>query len=93
MAVNDPTTNFGWNLPQDQGDPGVWGALLNKIFGEDAGAVPGIDKVVNDVKTTADAALARAGGNMSGRVDVETAAWDLVNLGSMSGAVDLDLEV
>ena len=90
MAVNDPTTNFGWNLPTDQGDSGVWGTLLNSIFGEDAGGSPGIDKVVNDIKTTADAALPKAGGVLTGQVENKTDRYVTVDKGSISGAQSLD---
>lgn len=92
MAFSDPTPNFGWALPDVSGDTDAWGTLLNEIFGGDS-PVDGIDTVLNDVKTTADAALARAGGDMSGRVNVNVADWDLTDLGAaVSGTTDLDLD-
>ena len=93
MAVNDPTTNFGWNLPTDQGDAGVWGALLNTLFGEDGGTgVKGIDEIVNEIKTTADAALARTGGVLTGQVENKTDRYVTINKGSISGAQTLDYD-
>lgn len=93
MAINDPTTNFGWNLPNVGGDTDAWGDILNELIGGDGvgGNDEGIDKVLGDVKTTADAALPKAGGVMTGRVDMHSAAWDLVDLGSISSPTDLDL--
>lgn len=90
MAIQDPTTNFGWDLPTVGGSTGSWGTELNTIFGDD---VTGIDKVVGDIKTTADAALARAGGTMTGRLKAKTSDHALVAQGeTMSGTETLDLD-
>jgi len=90
MAINDPTTNYGWNIPTDQGDPGAWGALLNAIFGEDGGANPGIDKILKDVSNVADAALPKAGGVLTGQVENTTDRYVTIDKGSISGAQSLD---
>lgn len=87
MAYNDPTTNYGWDLPTEDGDAGSWGNKLNEIFGN---ATTGIDKKLKDVSDVANAALPKAGGAMTGRVDIKNEAYTLVNKGSMSGAVQLD---
>lgn len=50
MAVNDPTTHFGWLLPDTGGDIGAWGGLLNAIFGEDTGPPLGIDGVLKNIE-------------------------------------------
>lgn len=94
MTVQNPSTNFGWDLPVDGASSGVWGPLLNAIFAEDsdAGALDfGIDKVVGDIKTTADAALARGGGVMTGEIDLLTERYTLVTTAT-SGTVTLDME-
>lgn len=88
MAVQDPTTNFAWALPDVGGDSGAWGTLLNTIIGDD---VTGIDKVVNDVKTTADAALPKAGGTMTGELKLLTERFTAVDSAD-SGTVTLDLD-
>jgi hypothetical protein len=88
MAVQDPTTNYAWALPDVNGDSGAWGGMLRTIIGDDA---VGLDAVVKAISIVANAALPKAGGAMTGRVDVKTEAYTLVNKGSMSGAVTLDL--
>lgn len=34
MAVNDPTTNYGWDLPDDAADLDAWGDILNQDIGD-----------------------------------------------------------
>ena len=49
MAVQDPTANYGWLLPDVGGDIGSWGGILNSVFGEDDATAPlvlGIDGVI-----------------------------------------------
>lgn len=88
MAVQDPTTNFDWALPDVGGDTGAWGGLLRTIIGDD---VVGIDKVLNDVKTTADAAMPVEGGAFTGLVTVGEDIYTTVDLGNLSGPVSIDL--
>ena len=69
MAAPTTSANFSWLLPTEGASSGVWDTFLNDVVsGTTANSDPfdGIDKVVGDIKTTADAALARAGGSMSG---------------------------
>ena len=47
MATQDPTTNYGWDLPTVGGDTGAWGTKLNSIIGDDA---TGIDAVIGDIE-------------------------------------------
>lgn len=95
MAVQNPTTNFSWDLPTEGGSSGTWDTLLNSIFGEDsdAGALDfGIDSVVGTIQTTANAALSRAGGDMTGEIDVLTERYASVSL-SGTGTQTCDLDV
>lgn len=96
MAVTDPTTNFGWDLPADGGADGAWGAVLREIFGgDDAGIVPNgsIDSILGAVQTTANAAMPKAGGIFTGEIDIFTARYEAVNLGAtLSGGVAIDLD-
>lgn len=81
-----PTTaNFGWTTPVDGGSPGVWGALLNTVFDD-------IDSDLNTVKTTADAAMPKAGGAFTGNVDHVTGTMTVSDLGSGNGAQTVDLD-
>ena len=92
MAVNNPTTNFGWAMPVEGGSSGTWDTLLNALLGGDSGeAISGIDEVVNDIKTTADAALSRAGGSMTGEIDILTERYVPVDTAD-TGTVTLDLD-
>lgn len=78
------TTNFGWTTPTEDGSPGTWDTILNTAF-------QAIDTNLQTVKTTADAALPKAGGTMTGNLGGLTADWTVVNKGNMTGAVELDL--
>ncbi|HEX7019008.1 MAG TPA: hypothetical protein VF159_03290 [Gemmatimonadaceae bacterium] len=78
------TTNFGWSKPTVGGDTGAWGAKLNDLCDD-------IDADLKTVKDTADGALPKAGGAMSGRFDAKTATLALKALGAVSGSpVNLD---
>lgn len=82
-----PTTDeFGWTVPTVGGSAGTWGDELNDLFDDD------IEGTVKTVKDTADAALPKAGGTMTGSVDVKTALYTPVNKGNLSGAVTFDLD-
>ena len=81
----NPTTNFGWTLPTEGGDAGVWDTGLNDAFQE-------VDDDANTIKTTADAAMPKAGGTFTGEIVIHESAHDLSDLGNMSGTVTLDLD-
>jgi hypothetical protein len=84
-----PTTpNFGWTLPTVGADDDGWGTILNvNTF------IAGIDADVWTIKGTADAALPKAGGTLTGRVDALSGRMKIVALGSVSGTVHLDLSL
>lgn len=47
MAVNDPTTNYGWDLPAPAGDVDAWGQILNEDIADDITAlIDSIDTVI-----------------------------------------------
>jgi hypothetical protein len=69
MTTQDPTANYAWDLPNVAGDSGAWGTLLNTIIGDD---VTGIDKRLFDATATANGALQKAGGVLTGHLDVKT---------------------
>lgn len=88
MAVDNPTTNYGWVLPIPGASPGVWGSILNTALGD---TVSGIDAVVKGIQDTAEAALPKAGGELTGLVRVHSDHYRTVGLGTMSGTTTLDL--
>lgn len=64
MAVQNPTTNYGWALPAIGGDIGTWGGKLNRVFGDDGtesfalgidGVIGGLQTEVNTLQTEVDA--------------------------------------
>jgi hypothetical protein len=89
MAVQDPSTNYSWNLPNDLADDGAWGAMLRTIIGDDS---TGIDAIIKGVSDVANAALPRSGGSMTGEIDVLTERFFGGNLGNMTGTVTMDLD-
>jgi hypothetical protein len=82
----DPTTNYGWNLPDVAGDAGAWGGLLNTIL-ED------IDAKLYTADGIADAALPVAGGTMTGHMETFTQAAKGASLTGGSGTKTVDLAV
>jgi len=90
MATQDPTVNFTWDLPNVAGDTGNWGALLNTILGDDS---TGIDAVLFAVQTTANAALPKAGGTMTGHLAMATASCEGGSISAGSGTKTIDLAV
>lgn len=75
LIITDPTVG---------GDTGSWGTKLNT-------ALDAIVVFVNGLETSLAAKLGRAGGVMTGRVDVFTETMARVDKGSLSGAQALDL--
>ncbi len=69
MAIQNPTTNYGWTLPTVGGSADAWGTILNTLLGDDA---TGIDAIVKAVSDVANAALPKAGGAMTGALLLDT---------------------
>lgn len=52
MTVQDPTTNYGWDLPLDGGSTDTWGTELNEAIGEALGAaIESVDTVIDALAT------------------------------------------
>lgn len=79
------TDKFSWPMPTPGGASGVWGTQLNALFDDH------IEETVDGIKTTADGALQRSGGVMSGQVEILTERVATVDKGNMSGTVTIDL--
>lgn len=82
------TPNYGWTMPQVGGDPDTWGGLLNTNFDD-------IDSVVFGIQTTANGALPKAGGTMTGALNltpsVAGAAIAITGLASANNTSDLTI--
>ena len=80
------TTNYGWTKPDVGGSNGAWGGILNTM-------ADAIDSTVFTVSGVASAALPKAGGVMTGRIDVLTSSTARQDKGSISGAQSFDLSL
>lgn len=80
----NPTTNYSFNMPIVGGSVGAWGTLLDSF-------ADAVDTAIKAVSDAANAALSRAGGAMSGRLDAQTTTVARVDKGPISGAQSLDL--
>lgn len=79
------TANYSFNEPVVNGSTGVWGGELNANWAS-------LDTLLKAVSDVADAALARAGGTMTGNLKALTLTYTLTDEGTgLSGAVALDL--
>jgi hypothetical protein len=74
-------------MPIEGADDDGWDTVLNTM------TFVGIDSSVWTIKSTADAALPKAGGTLTGRVDALSSRSKIVALGSVSGTVHLDLSL
>lgn len=79
------TTNFGWTTPVVGGDFNAWGTKLNDQTFEE------MDTDVFTIQTTANAAMPLAGGVFTGNISIFTSVQPTVDLGNISGVVDIDL--
>jgi hypothetical protein len=84
MSFTGTTPTFGWQIPDQGTQSGVWGT--NTLTYMNA-----VDASVTTIQTTANNALPKAGGTSTGLVNQFTETVKLVAKGSLSGAVTLDL--
>jgi len=98
------TPNFQIEIPDVGADFDTWGGILNNALGtggsEEADPPNTFDQVMQDnadaaaaAQASADAALPKAGGAMSGRLDGLTSSVQLIDLGITGGTnvVNMDL--
>lgn len=85
------TANYGWTKPTVGADNGTWGTTLNTTLDSIDSQVKTTADAASAAATTANAALPKAGGTMTGRILGLTASATAVDKGSMTGAVTLDL--
>ena len=86
MSFTGTTPTFGWQIPDQGTQSGVWGT--NTLTYMNA-----VDASVTAIQTTANAALPKAGGTMTGLVKTKGAAETVNAKGSISGAVSFDLSL
>jgi hypothetical protein len=88
MATQDPTTNYGWDLPTVSGSTNTWGTELNAILGDDA---TGIDAIIKAVSVIANAAMPQSGGTFTGNVTFGANCAARENAVSVTSAIDWSL--
>lgn len=81
------TDSRAWPMPTVGGSGGTWGTELNTLFDDH------IEADVDAIETTANAALPKSGGVMTGEVEIKTERYATKDLGSISGTTDIDLSV
>lgn len=77
------TPNYSWTTPTVNGSTGQWGTILNDLFDD-------MDAQIKTNQTTAEAALARSGGTMTGEIKNLTDIYTIANASDFSSALDLD---
>lgn len=81
------TDSRSWPMPTVGGSGGTWGTELNDLFDDH------IEADVDSIETTADAALPKSGGTMTGEVEIKTERYATADKGNLSGSVTFDLSV
>jgi hypothetical protein len=46
VTVNNPTDNYGWQMPDEGGDEDTWGTETNELIGDLAGAIESVDEIL-----------------------------------------------
>ncbi len=85
------TTNYLWVQPEVDASIDTWGDKLNADLEAIDGVVFAISEDVDVALPLAIGALPKAGGALTGRVDVKTATMAFVDLNAVAGATDLDV--
>lgn len=79
------TDSRGWTMPTVGGSAGTWGTELNAMVDDE------IEADVDAIETTANAALPKAGGVMTGELEIRTERYDTEDHSNISGATTLNL--
>ena len=86
------TTNYSWPKPDVDASQGTWGAEVNTNFDSIDSEVKLREDEITATETVANAALAKAGGVMTGGADLLTSRAKRVDVGNVGTlALDLDL--
>jgi hypothetical protein len=85
------TGDYKFDVPTPGASSGVWGSILNTALDAIDIALTAVKATANSALTFAQAALPKAGGNMTGNVGVRTDTYDVVSHGAVAGNRTLDL--
>lgn len=86
------TTNYSFTKPEDQASSGTWGSKLNTDLDLIDTEIKTRETEIDSTETVANAALPKAGGVMTGEIDIFTSKATRVDLGSISGTGTLDFD-
>lgn len=86
------TPNYAFNLPVVGGDTGAWGSLLNENWSDLDTDLKAVSDVADAAQTTADDALPKAGGTMTGLLESHSTQYTRESGSGTSGAVTFDLD-
>jgi hypothetical protein len=87
------TANYGITKPVVGGSAGTWGTILNTALDDVDTQMKVNDDAAAAAATTAGAALPKAGGAMTGELDVLTVRQTQSDAGNISGTYNMDLDV
>lgn len=87
------TANYSFVKPEVGASVGTWGTKLNDDLDSIDTQIKNRQNEAAAAQTTANAALPKAGGTMTGLLDAHTEKVKRSDLGSVSGPVTLDLSV
>jgi hypothetical protein len=82
------TTNYGITIPTPGASYGTWGSILNTALDAIDAQMYSNDQAAAAAQATADAALPKAGGVMTGRVDLLAARNKFSALGNIGGGTE-----
>lgn len=82
--------DWSWTVPVVGGSPDAWGTILNTLFDDIADDLTAVDGTADTAFATSAAALPKAGGVMTGRVDGHTATIQYDTNATATGALSLD---
>lgn len=85
------TTNYGFTKPEVNASQGTWGSKVTTDLDAIDAQIKNRETEIDATETVANAALPKAGGVMTGRVDLFSTQLKRVDKGSISGAQSLDL--
>ena len=87
------TSNYSFTKPEVGASVGSWGTKLNTDMDSIDTEIKNRETEIDATEVVANAALDRAGGAMTGEIDIFTARGTRVALGNISGTATLDFDV
>lgn len=85
------TTNYGWTKPEVGASTGTWGTKVDATYEDIDTDLKAVSDAAVAAQATATAALPKAGGVMTGRVDLFTSQSALTALGNIQTTQALSL--